>query len=92
MVYKYSVKWDFDGKIKLEEGLVFATHYADATTRTMNLFGEDEVLSLTLSCISENIDLVSFDAILNALKPIECEESSLGPQLYEALAEAMEVG
>ena len=92
MFYKYSVKWDFDGDIKREEGLVNAICYANAVSDVMELFSEEEVYSIEVTVISDNRNMLSFSDFLDSMRVLESTDEPLGPQIIEALQEALAIG
>ena len=92
MFYKYSVKWDFDGDVKREEGLVNASCYANAVSDVMELFSEDEVYSIEVTVMSNNRNTLSFEDFLDNMRELESTDQPLGPQIIEALQEALAIG
>lgn len=87
--YKYKVRWwhaneDVD---LVDEGFIAATSYADAV-KQLEEEGFDFIDTIEVSTINDSF-MLSYEDILKTFN-IQPDQSRLGPQIIEALKDAIE--
>ena len=89
MVYRYKVKWYFDDKEIISEGIGFAKNFPDAMECISHEFGEDEIMGVSVEFLQDG-DMINFDDLKETLEETEPEHSTLGPQVIAALADLID--
>lgn len=59
-MFQYHVKWDYDGEMCENHGLVGATSYAEATGRITKRYGENEVIELRLESMNDDDYIIEY--------------------------------
>ena len=59
-MFQYHVKWDYDGEIRENHGLVGATCYAEAAERIAKRYGEREVVGLHLESMNDDDYIIEY--------------------------------
>lgn len=87
--YKYKVRWwcsDEEGAL-VDEGFIAATSYTDAV-KQLEEEGFDSIDTIEVSAVNDSF-LLSYEDILVTFG-IQPDKSRLGPQIIEALKDAIE--
>ena len=87
--YKYKVHWWYSDEEAdlVDEGFIAATSYADAV-KQLEEEGFDYIDTIEVSAVNDSF-LLSYEDILEAFN-IQPDQSRLGPQIIEALKDAIE--
>lgn len=59
-MFQYHVKWNYDGEMRENHGLVGATCYAEATERIAKRYGEREVVELRLESMNDDDYIIEY--------------------------------
>ena len=59
-MFQYHVKWDYDGEMRENHGLVGAMCYTEATERIVKRYGEREVTELRLEPVNDDDYIVEY--------------------------------
>lgn len=91
MFYKCNVKWSYEDEVIYASVLGKADGFIEAMTQITKEFGDQELWEVHFEWISDD-EVLDIKDLYNAYKIEEEQESSeLGPQLIEALNEAVMV-
>ena len=59
-MFQYHVKWDYDGEMRENHGLVGAMCYTEATERIVKRYGEREIAELRLESVNDDDYIVEY--------------------------------